>query len=270
MTRHKTTLFTTTAAALAIVTGSAHSAIVVPGDAAHVVGGSNTVIGTLIAIDVPVLDTSTVYNSTTNIGGPAWVTGGGVIAHQADQGFLLHTRAGDDYTTRSGFVWEPDGTPLAEARSYGAYNSTNPEVQFLFNLADSGIALPDGSVINAIYTTWKQRGDTADYRFTEGAQSDTDSFNYGTAPENDLTLRWYDDTGTGHDAEFQQLFDSAGDAFAPITVGGGDGFVLQQFRQPNTAHIEAIILDVTLVPEPSSMALLGLGGLLIARRRRRG
>jgi len=246
-----------------------NAAVIVPKDASHVVGGTNSVVGTLVAIDVPVLDTSIIYNNSTNIGGPSWTTGGGIIAHAADQGFQLQSRAGDDYTTRSGFVWEPDGTPLAEARSYGAYSGSDPEVQFLFNLADSGIDIPDGSVINAIYTTWKIRSDTSDYRYTEGAQSDTDSFSYGTAPEDDLILRWYDDTNTGHDANFQQLFDSEEDEFSAITVGGGDGFLLQQFRQANTAHIDAIILDVTLVPEPGSLALLGLGGLCILKRRRR-
>jgi hypothetical protein len=44
-----------------------------------------------------------------------------------------------------------------------------------------------------------------------------------------------------------------------LRVGGGNF---------NHGVVDAYSLDISLVPEPSSLALLGLGGLLIARRRR--
>ena len=228
--------------ALASLGVSAHAAVEVPNDVDHVISG--TVTGKLIAIDVPTLALPQVF-TTEFPGGPIWATGTptGTIAHAADNGFYVQTTVGDDYTGNAPHnraPWEPDGTPLAEGGHYGAYNGTDPEVSYLFNLADSGIDFPDGAVINAVYTTWNLRSkDNADFSYSEGAASGSVNVEFPTAPMDDLVLRWYDDTVTGHDADFQRIITG------PITVVGGDGFTIEVRRQPNTAHIDAVIIDVS-------------------------
>ena len=86
------------------------------------------------------------------------------------------------------------------------------------------------------------RKDTYDYRYTEGAASETKSLGdgFGTAPVGDLVLRWTDSDSATHDGNFECIFTG------PITVEGGDGFTLEQYRQPNAAHLDAVILDVTI------------------------
>ena len=253
--------------AVLLFSGMAKAAIIVNsaavgtgfGDGGNLVSG--TVTGTLVAIDVPTLDTSVTYTPASP-GGPSWTTGGGIIAHAADQGFYIQTRAGDVYGTRS--PWEPDGTPLNEAENYGAYNGTDPEVTYYFNFANSGIDLPDGSQVHAVYMTWNTRGvDNANWTYSE-TTGDTQNIQYASAPDSDLVLRWYDSDSNPHDANFQNVFNNP----SAIIVNGGDGFILTGVRQPNTMHIDAVILDVTIVPEPST-ALLSIGGLLLCFRRRR-
>ncbi len=248
-TRTVVTLAIVAMAAIALTAASANAAITIPADTDHLVEGSVT--GTLIVIDVPTLskttlDTAAVFTPAVP-GGPTWITDpvAGTIAHEADNGFYVQTTVGDQYGISP---WEPDGTPYGEAYCYGAYNGTDPEVSYRFNLADCGIDIPDGSVINAIYTTWTTRGkDNADYSWTEGEDANSVNVQFPVAPVDDLILRWYDDTATGHDADFQKIWAE------PITVTGGDGFKLDEYRKPNTAHIDAVIIDVTL----AATSLLG-------------
>ncbi|MFK7852336.1 MAG: hypothetical protein AB8D78_15270 [Akkermansiaceae bacterium] len=58
----------------------------------------------------------------------------------------------------------------------------------------------------------------------------------------------------------------------PITVEGGDGFVLRVARNGNTHQTDAILLDVTFataaIPEPSTGMLGFLGAALFFRRLR--
>ncbi len=65
-------------------------------------------------------------------------------------------------------------------------------------------------------------------------------------------------------ATFQRIFNT------PITVEGGNGFVLNAARIGNSHQTDAVVLDITLspIPEPSSLGLLSLVGLCALRRRR--
>ena len=220
---------------------SAEAAIVVTPD--HIVSG--TPVGTLVVIDVP---TPTVFPNTGG-GDSTWVGDPDVIATVADNGFQIVAGAGIQSEKYGDSNWEPDGTPFGESKNWAFYRYTI--VHFNFNLADCGIDLPDGSVINAIYTTWDTRGDTAYYTYTEGAATDTASFSFGTAPADDLVLSWTDDIAFTRNGNFEQIFSG------PITVEGGDGFILRQERRPNTAHLDAVILDVTL-PKAGAPALAAL------------
>lgn len=237
--------------------GSSDAAILI--DPGAVVGGSITPAGTLVVIDVP---TPTAFPATGG-GDSDWLSDANVIATQADQGFQVLGGSGIQSENYGNSTWEPDGTPAGEGKNFAGYSGTL--VAFNFNLTNSGIDIPDGSVINGIYTTWRtRRVDNSDYFYTEGAASDTVNIQFGTAPTADLVIRWVDGGGGNNDGNFQQILSG------PIVVEGGDGFQLRQDRNPNTAHLDAVIIDVTLpgIPEPSSLALLGLGGLLVARRRR--
>jgi len=325
----KTTRTLVTAIAVLILAGSANAAVEVTPD--HIVSGSAT--GTLVAIDVPFVGS---VNGTPGVfGGPTWTTGGSIVASPADQGF---TTVNDGIREDDGSSqWEPDGTPIAEAKAYRTFgNGPIPSVTWTFNLAASGMDIPDDSIINAIYATWSRRNvDGITYQYTEGAASDSIvRQTNGTLPVADLVLSWTDDETTTHNANFERLFEG------PITVTGGDGFELwgtDNIR--NAAHIDAVVIDVTLnlapdlpgdangsgyvddndlavllgnweadpgtittwalgdftadtdvddddlavllgnwtgpppggaaVPEPATLALLGLGGLSVLRRRRK-
>ena len=211
---------------------SAHAAEII--DPARVVTGDVT--GALVVIDVPFVR----FNPT--FGGPAWTDA-------ADSGFT--TLSAEDGGADDGIrepmngtsPWEPDGTPLAEAKCFFTFgNGPAPSVTWNFNLADSGIDLPDGAVINAIFATWLTRNvDGITYEFTEGAASgSTVRQRSGAAPEDDLVLRWIDADSAEHTGNFEKIFDG------PITVTGGDGFTLWGTDNiANAAHIDAVVLDVT-------------------------
>jgi hypothetical protein len=258
---------TTTALALAAVaiaslfytSSSADAAVVV--DGSKIVSGSAT--GTLVAIDVPFVTVSPTF------GGPNWTA-------DADDGFVAPVAANDGIREPMNGTspWEPDGTLLSEAQGYFTYgNGPAPSVTWNFNLADSGIDIPDGAIINAVYATWLTRNvDGITYEYTEGAASDSVvKQTGGAAPVGDLVLSWDDSLATTRNGNFERIFGT------PITVEGGDGFQLWGTDNVgNAAHIDAVVLDVTLpsaIPEPASSALAAFGLLSLGfvgwRRRRR-
>ena len=138
-----------------VLVASANAAIEVTPD--HVVSG--TVTGKLIVIDVP---TPTVFPYLGDDGDSNWTNDANVIATVADNGFQIIAGAGIQSEEYGDSNWEPDGTPFGQSKNWSGWSGTT--VHFNFNLADSGIHLPDGAVINAIYTTWDTRKDDYDYR----------------------------------------------------------------------------------------------------------
>jgi hypothetical protein len=226
-------------AALGLTSITADAAIVVT--PSHIVSTTFGVTGTLIAIDVPTVATLPAF------GGPGWTDAADDGFKTRSDGTLATAGQGGimEIANATGSTWEPDGSPLSPA--YQTYNNGGlPDIYYIFNLAASGIDLPDGATINAIYATWRPRGVTGgDYRYNEGAGLVTVRVDHAVAPAADMVLSWTDNTSTVRNANFQRLF--AG----PIPVTGGDGFTLEldDSGYKNAMQIDAIVLDVTV---PSS------------------
>ena len=235
-------------AAIAGLAIPANAAVVVTPD--HI-STNPGIVGTLVAIDVPYVAT------LPYTGGPDWTVA-------ADDGFQTVDQPVQE-TWTSG-RWEPDGTPQSENRAYQTYPNGNPNVSFTFNLAASGIDIPDGSTINGVYATWATRSNLwGRYSYAEVTSSGSVDLNQSANPATNLGLDWTDDGSTVRTAPFQLIFSG------PITVGGGDGFTVEVDRyQANAASIDAVVLDVTIIPEPSISALFGLTGIGFLLRRRRG
>lgn len=184
----------------------------------HIVSGE--VNGKLLAIDVPYVAT------IPATGGPDWP---GI----ADDGFTTVNSAlseEDDGTS----PWEPDGTPLSEAKAYRASYGDNPSVKYVFDL-------PDGTLINAVYTTWNHRSkDGCTYSYTEGTTSDSAPITQDAEPFGNLVLSWTDKVGVVREGIFQRLF------IGPITVEGGNGFELWAWDNlGNAANVDAVVLDLS-------------------------
>ena len=237
-----------TIAASGLVTVFSNAAVII--SSGKIAAGSVTG-NTLIVINSP--GVSELPLSTSGPLGPNW------IDNSAD-GFRLTAGHVTDGGTQGNSPWEPDGASLQGQHRF-AVNGIS--TTYTFNLADSGIDLPDGAIIHGIYGTWTTRGVSgATYSHSEdGGGSITRTHSSG--PNADLQVNWTDAGSTVRTANFEQLFGTN------INVGGSDGFTLNVARSGNTHQTDAILLDVTIIPEPSSLALFGLGGLVLVWRRRR-
>jgi hypothetical protein len=220
-----------------------------------IVSGTITTGADMVIINTPRFTDLGVI--TTGPSGPNWTD-------DSSDGFRLLSAARTGSTAQGTTRWEVDGRPSTEsAVRFEAVAGSPPLVSFTFNLADSGINLPDGSVINAIYATWNTRGSSgALYTYTEGLATGTTTIGQISAPVNNLRLNWTDSLSVVQTSTFQRIFNT------PITVGGGNGFTLNVGRTGNSTQIDAILLDVTLIPEPSTALLGGLGLLCLLCRRR--
>lgn len=171
---------------------------------------------------------------------------------------------GDGITTSSGTGgdlyegWELDNNG-ALRNDNGANGAGAFEGNFPARLQDSGafwtITIPVGVILDLDNVSFATRGATGgggrDIDFTTSLDGgvllyDNDNLpgrNTGWTPVSiDLT-----------DAKYKGLTDTT---------------VQFIWSSPNAADIDAIVVSGTVIPEPTSLALLGLGGLLIARRRR--
>ena len=253
MTTRNRILTVLTLAAVAM----ASLAFTAPANAGTIISSGKVASGTITGDTIMVINspgTSELPLSTSGPLGPNWVD------NSAD-GFRLTAGHGTDGGTQGTSPWEPDG---ASQQGQHRFHTNGVSTTYTFNLADAGIDLPDGAVINAIYATWTTRGVSgATYSYTEGAQNGSFLRTHTSGPNADLQLNWTDSGSTVRTANFERIFNTA------ISVQDGNGFTLNVARSGNTHQTDAIVLDVT-VPEPATMGLLVLGGLgVLARRRRR-
>ncbi|MEO0475498.1 MAG: PEP-CTERM sorting domain-containing protein [Planctomycetota bacterium] len=246
-----TRLFTTTTLIAAItLIGSADAASIVPTDTGSI--NSGTVTGTLSVIDPP----------TTSESALGVALGQGFNTVSGSTGF-------DDGRGRGGF--EADGTAFTNSDTTTKFLS-NGVVTFNFDVAD-------GTVINAVYAKWQSQGNQSSnvvYSFSEATSGSTSRDHKAGSAPGDLVLGWTDSGSTARSTNLGLIFTG------PITVSGGDGFTLTidstvsgdtAFSDGNNSRVasfDAVAIDFTPIPEPGSLALLGLGGLLIGARRRRG
>ena len=247
MNHHKTTLirrFGFLLAACAAFAGFANAGIIVT--RGHIVGGTAPATGTLVAIDTPFI--SNASDTTPTFGGPVWTTGGAIFAHQADQGFAAPSSPSGDGLRQfdaGGTPWEPDGTSYSQARGYYTFpDGPSPGTTWTFNLASSGVDLPDGTIIRGVYARFGGRStDKARYEFTEGTATGNLVVDQSVASGSagDMVLRWFDADGNPRDSNFQRIFST------PITVTGGNGFQLSVTDSTgNSGHVDAIVLDTSL------------------------
>jgi len=119
---------------------------------------------------------------------------------------------------------------------------------------------------NAI-TTWWQTGAQLRFRLLE--TGGTELWNSGVVALDEHTdsamPAWTDGTAGSPDTTFEFSF-----AASDFTGGtAGEELRLEVSRENAILWLDNVSLEQSLIPEPASLVLLGLGGLLIAGRNRR-
>jgi len=214
-------------AAIALHATANAAVIVASGDVA-----TGTVTGTLLAIDTP-------FEATA--------------VDASDLGWVRVSGSAGNNSGTYGEFWEPNGS---------SQNDTNGH-KFITGTVTWTFDVPDGAVIHDIYVSWgKTQGNTpgGTYSYSE-TTSDSTYLNQLVLPSGDLELNWTDSGSVARVGSFASL------GFSPITVTGGDGFVLTTVAN-SVAWSDAVVIDYSAIPEPTTALLGGLGLLALLRRRR--
>ncbi|QTN32377.1 PEP-CTERM sorting domain-containing protein [Akkermansiaceae bacterium] len=149
---------------------------------------------------------------------------------------------------------QESGSTIGYALIRHSSNAPNPVTDPSLELSFSLLANTDYSI--DIYTA--VTGDRSDQRFTANVAGATQSIYTISSPQGSGT------TTVGH----IYTLDVAGltaDGTLTIKMDTTGGLTTNGHR---TVKLSAIGVTATPIPEPSSLALLGLGGLLLVRRRR--
>jgi len=129
----------------------------------------------------------------------------------------------------------------------------------------------NGSVINVNGGTFKGGSGTVGY-YIDGADSDVITLGAsGTLNISGLTINFIELTGGVTEDEYVLVDYSAGGTLTTATNGATDDTFFNATNLPAGYSIvnDTANSQIKLVPEPASAVLLGLGGVLIAIRRRR-
>jgi methionine-rich copper-binding protein CopC len=213
--------------ALAACVGEA--AIVVTPD--HIVSSTYGVTGALVVIDVPFVNGS--------VGGPDW-------PEDTDDGFSISAGIGQSVSA-SVNGWEPDGTPSTETYSQIGGSTV---IHYTFNAA-TGIDLSEGTVINAVYLTWKLVGNNLNrsgrwYYYNPNPSVAVDVNCTKIQPTPDLVLSWTDLDSNVYDSKFQRIMTG------PIIVGSDNSFKVTGQKLGNDFFFDTLLLDVTLPPDETA------------------
>ena len=176
----------------------------------------------------------------------------------------------------------PTGTDLTIALSTLAYHAgdgnkeswtakfTDGAPVFVFDLTGSATDTSVGSIILWQYGNWASsvakagQNDFQDFEVFLHTNAEGDVFDFGseTPDLSDTAVRMQNRDTNGNVAQFfgfSGVEDARYVALRPTSNFGGDRYGLGEVR----------FADVTVVPEPSSAALLGLAGLALILRRRK-
>ncbi|MFT6792270.1 MAG: hypothetical protein ACJAR1_000249 [Rubritalea sp.] len=165
--------------------------------------------------------------------------------------------------------------------SHGDFTDPVGEQAYAFRYTNSGITTTLGSIgtlmVNTTYTISFDivtDGHNTGTAYTaglvtfDGAGTRT-SINGSVANSTASVLKTIGGNSTGTSYIPVSFSWTTGDAIASGTATLGHDVALRFVGATSTAIIDNVLIDVTSVPEPSSTALLGLGGLAFILRKRR-